>query len=114
MILSGKEVIVKVNRIESKATIHAYVSLILYFVSIPKANKPNKGPYVKVANLNKLLTTFPSKLLNKITTKISKIETPICTFLRNGFCCSFDLFSIPKKSTENDVVKEVKVIRVYC
>ena len=62
---------------------------------------------MNVANLNKLPTTFPSRLLNKITTKINKIETPICTFLRNGFCCSIGFFSISKKSTENDVVSDV-------
>jgi hypothetical protein len=42
--LSGKEVITKLKAIEQSATIHAYLSLILYLVKIPKANRPNNGP----------------------------------------------------------------------
>ena len=34
----------------------------------------------------------------------------MCTFLRKGFCCSKGLFSILQKSTEKEVVKEVKAL----
>ena len=108
--LSGNNVMAKLNEIESNAITQVYLSLILCFVKIPKANNPNKGPYVNVANLNKFPTTFPSRLLNKITTNINRIETPICTFLRKGFCAALGLFSMLKKSTENEVVKELNVL----
>lgn len=108
--LSGKEVISRLIIIDNSATIQAYLSLISRLLKMPKANKPNSGPYVYVANLKRLLTTLPSRLLKTITTIMSNRETPICTFLRKGFCAASGLFSMFKKSTEKEVVSEVKAL----
>src|SRR5690606_8151884 len=80
------------------------LSLTRRFVKIPKANKPNNGPYVYPAILNidetteSSLMTSNSKITNNITTK-----NLICTI----FLCFTDLGSLgfsfllnPKKSTQ--------------
>src|SRR5690606_3493927 len=95
------------NQINKGANTQIYgtrLSLTRRLVNIPKANKPNNGPYVYPAILNiaetteSSLMTWNSKITNNITT-----ENAMCTI----FLCFTNLGSLgfsfllnPKKSTQ--------------
>ena len=88
-------------------------SLIYRFVIIPKKKTPIKGPYVNPANfINKLIAESVVLYLRIITVNIIIKDIKIWTNFRviserdNEDVLSFS--TIFKKSTEKDVVKEVK------
>ena len=78
----------------------------------PKQYNPKSGPYVQDATLKIIPTTELSLIeLKKIITKNIKNEKAICTkcLFRTTFgLFRFSALSIPKKSTQKEVVSAVK------
>ena len=84
------------------------LSFILNLVNRPNAYSPRRGPYVYPATLKIELTTLESFIsLNRMMIRNIAKEKPICVLV---FIILFSdlLISIPRMSTQKEVVKAVR------